>query len=303
MEYSICQIIWLFFIYAFLGWCAEVCFQALATGKIINRGFLNGPWCPIYGVGMVGVLLLFGPVSDNLLLLFLLGMALCTLVELVVGWGLEKIFHSRWWDYSKEPFQLGGYICLRFSLMWGLAVVFTVRLIHPGIMAFVELIPRVLDWILAGVLMGAFTADFIVTLTAIIGIKKELRELKEVAEGLHQVSDAISEKVATTAIHAGSRLEEAKTELDRKNAETRAKLEEAKETLERKNTENRQKLETKVAGSLQELQARQARLEAREKELREKLFTAPKFHTRRLTGAFPNLKKALQERHSGGKTE
>ena len=268
MDYTIYQLIWLFFLYAFLGWCMEVCFQALSTGRIVNRGFLNGPWCPIYGVGMIAVLLIVGPISENLGALFLLGMLLCTLVELIVGWLLEKIFHTRWWDYSDQPFQIGGYVCLKFSIMWGLAVTFTVRLIHPAILGLVNMIPHVLGWVLAGVLIGDFVADFIVTLVTIIGIKKELGELREVADNLHQVSDAISEKLATSAIHAGTRLDEKKEEIEKKNEEARARLEEKKETLE-----------------------------LRQEELRQRLFTAPKFRTRRLTGAFPELKKALQKRH------
>lgn len=267
----------------------EVCFQAVTTGNIVNRGFLNGPWCPIYGVGMVSVLLLLGPISDNLALLFLGGMALCTLVELIVGWALEKIFHTRWWDYSNRPFQLGGYICLEFSLMWGLAVTFAVHLIHPAILGFVNAIPHVVGWVLAGILMASFAADFIVTLVTIVGIKKDLGELQEVADNLHAVSDAISERMAATVIHADSRLEATKEALERKNAETKAKFKE--------------KLEFKVSETMQELQTRQSTLELRQAELRKKLFTAPKFRTRRLTGAFPDLKRALQEKHANNKTE
>ena len=90
MEYSIYQLCWLFLIYSFLGWCVEVSFVAVTSGKVVNRGFLNGPVCPIYGVGMLGALLLLGPVSGNLLILFLLGMLLCTVVELIGGWALER---------------------------------------------------------------------------------------------------------------------------------------------------------------------------------------------------------------------
>ncbi len=297
MEYTVYQLILLFFVYAFLGWCVEVCFQAVTTGKIVNRGFLNGPWCPIYGVGMVSVLLLLSPVSDHLVLLFLLGMLLCSLVELVVGWLLEKIFHTRWWDYTDRPFQLGGYICLEFSLMWGLAVTFTVRLIHPTIFAFVNFFPHLVGWILIGILCGSFVADFIVTLVTIVGIRKELGELQRVAGDLHLISDAISEKLATTTIHAGSRLEEQREVFEQKTEETRARLEERKESMEQRNMQMRQRLGNRVTETLQELQSRQKTLELRQAELKSHLFSAPRFHTRRLTNAFPALRKALQERH------
>lgn len=266
-------------------------------GKIVNRGFLNGPWCPIYGVGMLSVLVVVAPVEENLLLLFLLGMSLCTLVELAVGWILEKIFHTRWWDYTDRPFQLGGYICLEFSVMWGLAVTFTLRLIHPAILGFVRMLPRLLGWISIGVLSGVFLADFIVTLVTILGIRKELGELQKVARDMHQISDAISEKLAVTTIHAGERLEERKESLEQKTGETRERLEEKKEAMEQKTAETRQRLENRVTETLQELQARQRLLEQRQAELRKRLFSAPKFPARRLTGVFPALRKALREKH------
>ncbi len=268
MDYSVSELLWLFFIYAFLGWCLEVCFVTVNRGQVVNRGFLGGPVCPIYGVGMLGVLLVVEPVKDNLFLLFLLGGLLCSAVELFTGWILEKIFHTRWWDYTDRPFQLGGYICLEFSLMWGLAVTFAVRLIHPMIMGLVERIPTMLGWILLGVLLGLFVADMIVTLVTILGIRKQLTELQQVADSLHEISDAMSRNLGTRALNVD------------------AKLEEAKETLEQRVSETRS-----------ELHLRQQRLEQRQQELRSNLFTAPKFFTRRLGAAFPALKEALSQRH------
>ena len=120
MIFSVYEIMLLFFIYSFLGWCVEVAFVAVTTGKVVDRGFLNGPVCPIYGCGMVGVLIILLPVKNNVWLLFLGGMIICSTVELFGGWILDKIFHMRWWDYSEKPFNIGGYICLPFSIMWGI---------------------------------------------------------------------------------------------------------------------------------------------------------------------------------------
>lgn len=113
------QLLWIFFIYAFLGWCTEVSYAALKTGRFVNRGFLNGPVCPVYGFGVVIVLWVLEPLRGNLLLLFLGSVALTSLLEWLTGFVLERLFHQRWWDYSQEPFNLGGYICLRFSIAWG----------------------------------------------------------------------------------------------------------------------------------------------------------------------------------------
>ena len=110
-----------------LGWCLEVCFCTINTGQFVNRGFLNGPVCPIYGFGMVLVIVALTGFSGNLPALFLGGMVLTSAIELAGGWALKKLFHTSWWDYSDQPFNIGGYICLKFSLAWGLCVVVVMR--------------------------------------------------------------------------------------------------------------------------------------------------------------------------------
>ena len=92
------HLLWFFFVYAFLGWCAEVGYAATKTGKFVNRGFLNGPWCPVYGFGVVIVLGCLAPLSGNLPLLFLGSVALTSALEWLTGFVLEKLFHQRWWD-------------------------------------------------------------------------------------------------------------------------------------------------------------------------------------------------------------
>lgn len=124
------ELLWYFSIYSFLGWCMEVVFCTVRTGKLVNRGFLNGPVCPIYGFGMVIVLAVLGRFSDNIALLFFGGMVLTSALELVGGWALKKFFHTTWWDYSEKPLNIGGYICLQFSLAWGVCVVLAVRFLH-----------------------------------------------------------------------------------------------------------------------------------------------------------------------------
>ena len=283
MQYSIYQLLWLFLIYSFLGWCVEVSFVAVTSGRVVNRGFLNGPVCPIYGVGMLGALVLLEPVSENLLLLFLLGMLLCTLVELIGGWALERAFHTRWWDYSDEPFNLGGYICLRFSIMWGLAVTFAVRLIHPLIFAMVNWIPMLPGGILLGLLYGLFTADFVLTLITVIGLRKQLGELERVGKALHAVGDTISDRVGNSALAADAKLESAKQAGQERVAEGKEKLGSAMEG-------------GKLTGSLQELQQKKQALEQRQRELLSGLGEGARFGTRRLTVAFPNLRKEIRQR-------
>lgn len=328
MHYSVYQLLMLFLIYSFLGWCVEVSFVAVTTGRVVNRGFLNGPVCPIYGVGMLGALLLLEPVSDNLVLLFLLGMLLCTLVELVGGWILERAFHTRWWDYTDKPFNLGGYVCLGFSIMWGFAVTFAVRLIHPLVFSLVCWIPQLLGWILVGILYALFLTDFVLTLITVIGLRKRLGELERVGQALHTVGDTISDRLGNSALAADAKLESAKIagqervaegkeklELARENsqkmlAESKERLSESKEKLEtamensqkklaesrERFAESKEKLGGRISESLQELQQRKQRLETRQKELAASLGEGARFGTRRLTGAFPGLRDEIRRR-------
>lgn len=135
---------WYFFIFAFLGWCAEVAFAAVTKGRFVNRGFLNGPVCPIYGLGVVIVYLALEPIRNNFIMLFAGATLLTSALEWVTGLVLEKVFHHQWWDYSDKRFNLNGYICLQFSLLWGVACVFIMRFMIPLADIFVQLIPRIL---------------------------------------------------------------------------------------------------------------------------------------------------------------
>ena len=128
---SLYEVFAYFFLYSFLGWVSEVAFHAVKTGKFINRGFLNGPVCPIYGVGVTCILLMLGKGAEKAWLVFLVGIAFPTLIELITGWALETFFHNKWWDYSACKFNFKGYICLEFSLIWGLAVLLVIEVAHP----------------------------------------------------------------------------------------------------------------------------------------------------------------------------
>ena len=130
--FDIYKFLWYFMVYSFLGWCVEIVFCAVTTGKVVNRGFLNGPLCPIYGFGMVAILGFFDHLmlvlgaegKSNAFMLFLGGVFITTAIELFGGWALDKLFHIRWWDYSDKPFNFHGYICPEFSFFWGIGTVF-----------------------------------------------------------------------------------------------------------------------------------------------------------------------------------
>ena len=131
-----------FYIYSFLGWLWETCYVSVRKGKLINRGFINGPLCTIYGCGALAVYLILLPISDNLLLLFVGGVVVATALEYVTAVLMENIFHTSWWDYSDNKFNFQGRICLGCSLGWGVFTVGLFRVLHPVVQEFTELYTR-----------------------------------------------------------------------------------------------------------------------------------------------------------------
>lgn len=236
MPQNIYQAVWIFIIYAFLGWCSEVAFAAVNKGKFVNRGFLNGPVCPIYGVGMLIVVLCLWNLRDRPLLLFLGSALLTTALEFVTGFVLERFFHDKWWDYSDMPFNIKGYVCLKFTILWGLAASFIIGAIHRFIYMLIEKTPFALGIILLAVFSAAFIADFTVTLTALVKLPKKLKAMAEAERALRAVSDKIGENISDTTIAAKEkgealaeenkpRLEELKAEYEKKKKELSAMLE------------------------------------------------------------------------------
>lgn len=234
VPYSWFQILWYFYIYGFLGWCSEVAFAAVAHGKFVNRGFVNGPICSIYGFGVMSVLLVLGPLKSSLWLLFGGSVLFTSAIEYLTGWVLEKVFHDKWWDYSKRPLNIKGYVCLEFSVLWGLACVFVVDVFQPLVAKVVDLIPKKLGWVLLGTFSALWIADNIITAMEIRKLPKKLRALQAIEDSLTAISDEIGEEIYIRTSDAKDRgMEEKSTELAQKRAE--ASIERREEILSHRN--------------------------------------------------------------------
>ena len=267
-EFAVKTLYW-FFLYGFIGWGAEVVYAAVKTHKLVNRGFLCGPICPIYGFGMVGLIysvsLIPMPDSGSMsaVAIFFIGMILTTAIELVGGWALFKIYHIRWWDYSNMKFNLGGYICPQFSLLWGLGSVLMIKVVHPLLARGSSPMPFNIMLIVDVVLLVLFVVDVAASTAAAIGLNKYLREIDELRAKLRVTSDKLTTVLGTGAMTADTILDEQKLQL------ALAKLE---------GRENADVL--------------RAELTIRAAALREKLTSAEHDHlgTRRLLRAFPDMK-------------
>ena len=219
--FSLYHIFAFFLIYSCLGWCLEVIYAAATTGELVNRGFLNGPVCPIYGFGMIIVLFALTPLQSSVLALYIGGVILPSALELVGGWALEKIYHTRWWDYSGFPFNIGGYICLEFCLLWGVGTLVVMKAIHPVIAGFVDMIPQFAGLILMCILYAVYAVDVVATAIAASGLSKTLDTMEQLTDSIHAVSDAMTQLLGTTTLNADQKLDEGRLQFKLAAAEAR----------------------------------------------------------------------------------
>ncbi|MBM6948161.1 putative ABC transporter permease [Mordavella massiliensis] len=192
---QIYELILYFFIYSFLGWCAEVAFATVKERRFVNRGFLNGPLCPIYGVGVTSVVVLLAPFRDRAVLLYLSSFVLVTLIEGLTGFVMDRLFHHKWWDYTGLPLSIGGYVCLPFSLVWGLACVVIVKAVHPLIGSAVGLLHVSAGLALACVFLAGLAADVAVTTAGILKLNRRLDMLERIGAELREISDRMGSNI------------------------------------------------------------------------------------------------------------
>ncbi len=301
--FSFYEICLYFMIYSFFGWILEVLYHAITKGKIINRGFLTGPVCPIYGFGAVGVLMLSNgidalstQVSDvtgslNNLSLFFGGMIIATLIELFGGWLLDTMFHTRWWNYSERRFNLHGYICPEFSVLWGLAIMFCVRIIQPLMVHSTGiLLPSRIGWPILTFLYVILFIDLIVTILTVQGLNRKLAELDKIREAMRKPSDKMTETIAQPAILTSQHV-----------AETKVQGALAKAELNDKVNTAAQQLKEQLAIQQAEYEARMDELAKKKQTLLDDLMNHGHKHgVRRIFKAFPQLEQhryndAMQE--------
>lgn len=307
MPQNFYELVWIFIIYAFIGWCTEVSYAALDTGKFVNRGFLNGPYCPIYGCGVVIVVAILTPLKENLLILFAGSFLLTSVLEYITGYILEKVFHNKWWDYSDKPFNIKGYVCLKFSIYWGLACTFIMDIIHPIIYAAIRFIPFVLGVVLLSIIMCVFAADCIITVTTILKFNKRLKVMDEMAASIHRLSDEIGENIyenVTDVIEKSEKFQETHVELMDKISETKENIYGLPQTAKDKLAETTgaaknklaEKAENYAASREEKKRERELALEEKKRERAElmeryeKLYEEKSFGFQRLMKAFPDMK-------------
>lgn len=203
----------LFFFYCFCGWVWESCYVSAKQRHWVNRGFLRGPLLPIYGSGAIIILFATLPVADNFWLVYFLGMLAATALEYVVGAVMEQLFKVRYWDYTKQPFNLHGYICLTSSIAWGFFSDLLIYVIHPPIDKLLHKLPALLVNPLAAVIAVLFIMDTVKSTKAAIDLREVLTKLTEENAELRRLAKKAEAAQARTAEELQAFRE--KTSLDR----------------------------------------------------------------------------------------
>jgi uncharacterized membrane protein len=177
-----------FFLYSFLGWLCESIYCSVGNKKVINRGFLNGPICPIYGFGAMLVIFLIEGFRDNVFFLFLFGMFITSILEYISGYLLETLFNTKWWDYSKRKFNIKGRVCLKNAIYFGIMSVALMKVIHPFMTDIVNDFSPGVTIVISVLAILITSSDMLVTLRTMNKLSIKLQWLDEVIEDLSKIN-------------------------------------------------------------------------------------------------------------------
>ena len=188
MDYTIYQLLWLFLIYAFLGWVGETALAALRKGRLLNRGFLSTPFSPVYGLGGVLFSVFLSELTDAPFFLFLGGVLLGTGLELLTGVVLEKLTGEKWWDYSHRKYHFNGYICPHYALIWGLCALGCLFVGNRFFLFLVGLIPRGAGRVILLVVCAVQILDVLASFAALLQFQTSQREPSELSRLLRALT-------------------------------------------------------------------------------------------------------------------
>lgn len=187
MLYKICYIFLLFIIYSFLGWIVEVIDSFLHLKKFVNRGFLIGPYCPIYGIGLLLITNFLKNYVESYLVVFVMSMFICMTLEYLTSYIMEKLFNARWWDYSDKKFNINGRICLETTIPFGLGGMAIMYIVNPVILKILNSLNNNTLIIVSIILFSIFLTDLIISLIVILKVKDiSIKKIKDNTEEINK---------------------------------------------------------------------------------------------------------------------
>lgn len=179
------KLIFYFIVYSFLGWCLESIYKTIISKKPVNSGFLYGPFCPMYGLGAI-IMIEFGNLSDNIIVIFIMSFVIFSVWEYLVAIILEKLFKTKYWDYSNLKFNIQGRVCLKNSIYWGILGVFLIFIIQPTIDKIINLIPTNTLLCIEIILCLAISVDATITILKIMFIDKKIKQVFDIGNTIKE---------------------------------------------------------------------------------------------------------------------
>ena len=181
---SIYNLISYFIFFSFIGWLWESIYVSVTEHRIVNRGYVTGPFCTIYGVGGIFMTLTLQPFKDNIVMMFLLAIVFTTTLEYVTAVIMEKLFHTSWWDYTMEKFNYKGRISLKSSLAWGFASLFLFNFLIPFVNRILSLYPEKAGRMAIRIIAGIYVVDFIFATIAAVDVSRQIAKLDQMLDEL-----------------------------------------------------------------------------------------------------------------------
>lgn len=218
-SYSMVQWLFFFYFYCFFGWCFESTYVSLKEKHLVNRGFMRGPFLPLYGTGGIMMLVVSAPFQGNVLLVYLAGCVGATALEYVTGVTMEALFKVRYWDYSRQKFQFQGHICLKSTLTWGLLTILMTEWLHKIIEGFVLQIPVV--WLERTVFLVTIVlvVDFTLSFKAAMDLRDVLIKMEQAREELQRIQKRLDVIIAVVDADLNSRRSEFTEAIEQQKAE------------------------------------------------------------------------------------
>lgn len=234
----------LFMIYSFIGWCLEVIGRLIEDKRFINRGFLIGPYCPIYGYGAILITLLLKKYTEDPLALFIMAILICGILEYATSYFMEKIFKARWWDYSRRKFNINGRICLETIIPFGILGLLIMYITNPFLIGKLQLLSKTWLNVLFWGLLIIYITDTIISTVIISYIKKALKFVSEKVDTTEELTKKIKEILKQKSVWH-RRLAEAYPKLEAVKIKIQEKTEEIKRQVEEQSREVSKKFKQK----------------------------------------------------------
>lgn len=283
-HYTIIQWLFFFYFYCFLGWVFESVYVSLKNRKFVNRGFMRGPFLPIYGSGGIMMLVVSMPFRENLVLTYIAGCIGATVLEFVTGTIMEALFKVRYWDYSKQKFNYKGHICLSSTLAWGFLTIFMTVFLHKGVEKVILSIPEQVVTLLTMILTFYITVDFALSFKAAMDLREILIGLEKAKEEMERIQKRLDVLIAV-----------AEDEIETRKQERNLRTEELMANLEVRFDRIREKMMVSPSSILDEVKEELSELRNRylvEREHRRQFHKIRDFYQRHLIKGNPSMYSA-----------